>query len=256
MLPLTAAVLLFLVVAAALGLDFSWWTVAGNMLHLQCILCDALVSPFWSLSYEVWFYIFLFAVALSARGSKFGFCLFFICCLVYTRMNPLYLLFWLTGAVAYLTRPARGKRWLLCLSALLLAIALGLSSLAMESKAVHTGVHIDGDVANVLLCASLGLFIQQVICFPPKSGIMIRIERFFSKGAKWSYSLYLMHRIFLLIVFPNIFIKEQAHWNLHDVAIFVLMDALIMAATYVMYLLAERNTATVKKWMKGVFLHE
>lgn len=251
MLPLTAAVVLFVGVALCLGIDFNWWTAVGNLLNLQCILCDSLVTPFWSLSYEVWFYIFLFAVALCVRHRGLGYALFFVCCLVYTRMNSLYLLLWLTGAVAYLVKPiGGGKKWLLWLSGLLVAVTCGLSSAAMESKAIRLGFSIDANVANVLLCASLGLFVQQVVCFPPKRRLAVAIDRLFSKGSRWSYSLYLMHRIFLLIVFPAIFVKEQAHWNLHDVFLFIVMDVAIMLATYAMYLVAESHTAKVKRWMK------
>ena len=97
MLPLLASVGLYLIVAPIVGEEFSWWTVIGNLLSLQCILCDSLVSPFWSLSFEVWFYIWLFALAASLQKRWWGFPLFIICCFVYTRMNAAYLLVWLMG---------------------------------------------------------------------------------------------------------------------------------------------------------------
>lgn len=208
MLPLIAAVVLYLIVATIIGQDFSWWTVIGNILNLQCICCDALVSPFWSLSYEVWFYIVLFSLALSCgkgRSRVLGYVLFFICTLVYTRMNALYLLIWLIGAVAWLTRPRRGNRWILMFSVAVILLSCVGTQLTKDSKAMHFDLSLDPMAVTLTLCMGISMLAQQVICFPPKSRVAKWIEAVGSAGAKFSYSLYLMHRIIMLLIFPYIF---------------------------------------------------
>lgn len=59
-------VLFYLVTSIIIpGTPFSWGTALGNLLNLQGICCKSLVSPFWSLSYEVWFYIVLGTLGLA-----------------------------------------------------------------------------------------------------------------------------------------------------------------------------------------------
>ena len=251
MLPLIASVILFLIVAPIIGEEYSWWTVVGNLLSLQCILCDSLVSPFWSLSYEVWFYIWLLALGAALKKRRWGFLLFATCCLVYTRMNAAYLLVWLMGAVSYMCRPERFNKWLFLLSWIIIAVGIACCQMTTETKfADGIQLGIDGFVFRVLLCVGMCMLAQQLVLLPPKNGIMKGIEKSFSKLADFSYTLYLTHRITLLVIFAFFFEKYKADMSLNNKMYYLGILSACLIVAYLLYWLAERHTKTVKKFIK------
>lgn len=91
----------------------------GNLLNLQGIACKSLVSPFWSLSYEVWFYVILgvFAhILLTSRDRTklVGFILLVAATSVFVLgLKMRYLLIWIMGAVSYIVRPQSKNRFVL-----------------------------------------------------------------------------------------------------------------------------------------------
>lgn len=261
-LPLVAAIVLYGIVTLVTPSEWSWLTAIGNLLSLQCILCDPLVSPFWSLSYEVWFYIVLFALALSFsnRYKVWGFLLFVVCCLAYTRMNALYLLYWLTGAVAWLCRPRKPRRWLLALSLVMVVVTLGLSQMASESHAMPMNLGIDRTVVTVLMCFSFALLTQQIVLFAPsytpgKRNVTYKIERLFGRLADFSYTLYLTHRIVFLVVFEYIFEKYQGTLCLRDIFHYVLLVIGTLVIAWLVSLVSEKHTAPVRRWIKARLFH-
>lgn len=250
MIPLLSAVLLFIIIAPIVGSDIHWGRVIGNLLSLQCIICDPLVSPFWSLSYEVWFYIVLAALALIMRHQKIGYLLFVICCMVYIRMNPLYLLMWLIGAAAYLTRPKKLNKWHFIASIALMITAIALTQMTKASKAMSFDLPKIGEGYNLFLCIAMGWFVQQIILLEPRKKWLQKIEQGFGKLANFSYTLYLTHRIVLLVIFTLWLEKEKADMSIHNILLFtgILLSCLIVA--YIVYVLAEKHTQKVKSIIK------
>ena len=108
--PLVAAVLCCCITYTIIGKEFSYWTVLGNLFSLQGILCGNLISPFWSLAIEVWFYIMLFGISLLVDKQLRGLIITFVCFLVFAKLGPYYLLLWIMGAFAYLCKPAGGVK--------------------------------------------------------------------------------------------------------------------------------------------------
>lgn len=114
--PLLSAIVFGIIVMKCIGLEVNYLTALGNVLSLQGILCDSFVTPFWSLSYEVWFYVTLGAIGMVMGKRKLGMPLFVLCSLVFLKLSPYFLLIWLMGAFAYYLRPSQVCRWYLCLS--------------------------------------------------------------------------------------------------------------------------------------------
>lgn len=251
MLPLIASVMLYLIVAPIVGEEYSWWTVIGNLLSLQCILCHSLVSPFWSLSYEVWFYIWLLALAAIMKKRWWGFPLFALCCFVYTRMNAAYLLVWLMGGAAYLCRPQKYNKWMFLLSWMIIAIGTACCQMTTETKfAGGIQLGIDGFVFRVFLCVGMCLLAQQVILLPPKGKILARIESIFSKLADFSYTLYLSHRITLLVIFYFFFEKYKADMSFLNKMHYIGVLSVCLLVAYMLYWVAERHTKHIKRLVK------
>lgn len=253
MIPLLSAVILFIIIAPIVGSEIHWGRVIGNLLSLQCIICDPLVSPFWSLSYEVWFYIVLAALALIMRHNKLGYLLFAICCLVYLRMNPLYLLMWLIGAAAYLTRPKKLNKWHFLLSIILMIIAIALTQMTKASKAMSFDLPRIGEGYNLFLCIAMGWFVQQVILLEPHKKWVKRIEYAFGRLADFSYTLYLTHRIVLLVIFTLWLEKEKADMSVNNIMIFIGIILVNLLIAYIVYAMAEKHTQKVKIFIKQKF---
>ena len=120
--PLLAAILFYYITSLIIPeTPFSWATAIGNLFSLQGICCKSLVSPFWSLSYEVWFYIILgaLAVLLMAKKDK----IIILSLIVFVAATSVfvmglkmhYLLIWVMGALAYMVRPQNKSKLLLLL---------------------------------------------------------------------------------------------------------------------------------------------
>ena len=254
--PLIGAIAFYGIVTLFTDAEWSWWRAIGNLLSLQCVFCDPLVSPFWSLSYEVWFYIVLFAVALAfSRHKKCGLLLFVVCCLIFTRLNALYLLCWLMGAVAWLCRPKKGNRTVLAVAAVVMLVCLALSQMASDSHAISIEIGIDRTVVTVLLCFSFCVIVQQATLLPPRKdgsrNWAYKIDRGLSKLADFSYTLYLTHRILFLVVFQYIFEKNTATLCLRDICHYALLVFGALLVAYGIYFLSERHTARVRRWVKA-----
>lgn len=250
MLPLISAIVMYLVLAPCVGENINWWNVVGNFFSLQCILCDPLVSPFWSLSYEVWFYVFLAAFALVMQRKRYGYLLFIICCLVYLKMNALYLLMWLIGAAAYLTKPSKFSKWQFFLSIIVLISAIAFTQMTKASKAMSFDLPNLGEGYNLILCISMGWFIQQIILLEPKNKLLKNIEQSFGKLANFSYTLYLTHRITLLVVFTLFIKREEADMSFNNIMIFVFIMMICLVVAYAIFYIAERHTRDVKIMIK------
>ena len=119
--PLLAAILFYFFTSCVIpGTPFSWTTAIGNLFSLQGVFCESLVSPFWSLSYEVWFYIILGALAVLLKVKKdskiiLGMIVFVSATSVFVLgLKMHYLLIWMMGAVAYLARPKKKTNGCCC----------------------------------------------------------------------------------------------------------------------------------------------
>lgn len=250
MLPLVSAVALFLVVAPLTGTEVVWGRVVGNLLSLQCFCCEPLVSPFWSLSYEVWFYVALAAIALIIRHNRGGYVLLSVCVVVFVRLNPLYLLMWLIGAAAYLTRPVRKSRVRLVLSIVFVVMAAAFTQMTTQSRAMSFALPDLGEGYHVVLCIAMGWMVQQLVQFKPRGRWLSAVERGLGRMACFSYTLYLTHRIVLLFVFTRLLPKEQGGMNVADMATWLLIVGACLAVAWLVYWLAERHTQTVKAVVK------
>jgi peptidoglycan/LPS O-acetylase OafA/YrhL len=210
------------------------------------------VSPFWSLSYVVWFYIWLLALAAILQKRWWGFPLFVLCCFVYTRMNAAYLLVWLLGGASYMCRPKTFNKWLFLLSWVIIVVGVACCQMTTETKfAGGIQLGIDGFVFRVLLCVGMCLLAQQLILLPPKGRIMQKFESVFSRLADFSYTLYLTHRITLLVIFTFFFEKYKADMSPMNKLFYLGIISVCLLVAYILYWVAERHTKTVKKYIKA-----
>lgn len=249
--PLCTSILFCIFVYVLLDMKFSYLAAIGNLFSLQGVLVDNLISPFWSLSYEVWFYILLLAFALSAKKHFSGLILMLITCLVFLKLSPEYLLIWLLGAFAYLCRPLKYNRYVLIVSAILMITFALLSNMAAESESVKMPLVLNRSVCRLLMSLAVAVFIQQIILCVPQTSIAKRINKWGGYLADFSYTLYLSHRITLLLVFRYLFEKDEGTMCFNDIIAYIIILLICISVSYGFYYFTERHTGKVKRFIKS-----
>ena len=249
------AIILYFLVCKILGENFDWVCAIGNLLNLQGIFFDSLVSPFWSLSYEVWFYIILGTFAALFLKNKIGLFAFVIAVAVFVSGFPethrQYIYIWIIGAAAYLSCPKTRSKWILILSAI--GILLGVAAYQMSKPSISLNMPIkipDKKLIELFIALMMSLFMQQIILFEPKHKLTRMIEGGLGYMAKFSYTLYLSHRIVFLILFAYVFEKGAGMMNLKSMVLYVLFVVITLFSCWVIYLFSERYSVPLKLRMK------
>ena len=256
--PLLAAILFYFVTSCVIpGTPFSWATAIGNLLNLQGICCKSLVSPFWSLSYEVWFYVILGALAFMLKATKDWTKLIGIILLVGATsvfvlgLKMHYLFIWFMGAVAYIVRPKTRSRWVLILSLLGFFATIIFWQLSKGTKSIDFAVEgTNKAFLEMLMSLMACLFIQQVILFEPKRIFAKRLEKGIGNLAKFSYTLYLSHRIVFLWIVAFIFPLDSCQFNLIGIVKFIAIVVFTTFICWAIYLVSERYSPQLRKAIK------
>lgn len=253
MLPLLSAIVLEVIVRQINNKETEVTALVGNIFSLQGILCKPYIAVLWSLSYEVWFYILLCAFAcciLNARRAKgyIGLIVLFICFMIFSKLKAYYLFVWLLGAFGFLF-VGKSSRCVTYASALAL---IGLiCALQLTSGSRFCGVHTENVRPYIELPFGLmaSLFITQIVNYRPSSNMAIKLNNIGTRLAAFSYTLYLVHVpiISLLIYFG---VPKSETVNMYSVSLYIAWMLISIVASYLLYLIFERNTGKVKGWIK------
>lgn len=254
-LPLIGAISFFLVTSLILKLHVNWITVLGNLFCLQGVLVDSLVTPFWSLSYEVWFYIILGVFSVMVlRRKQYALFLFVGCCVIFLFLKTHYLFIWIIGALAYVCRPTKRNKIVLLIALVGTLLSIFLLQISSASVSVDT-IKLNREFLELILALFTCLLIQQIILFEPKNKKIVRIEKMFTYLASFSYTLYLSHRIIFLLLFRWFYNKNSAVLSVSDMLAYGIFLFLTMLGSFCLYLLFERNTVSVKTWIKKYLIN-
>ena len=112
-------------------------------------------APLWSLFYEIWFYILGGAVAYLfwSKGSSIAAAgTFAICCVAFSRLNALYLMYWCFAAMMILFKESKMKNtWLFAFGFTIMLVGITTFQLAFPSKSFTNVYVVQGDVARTLM---------------------------------------------------------------------------------------------------------
>lgn len=261
--PLLPALLLSALVAMYRGDAFTIGGLVGNLLGFQGLTTEpfALNGPLWSLSYEIWFYVLAGAVGVAAayRGLhlRAAACIVGVAA-IFTILEASFLFCWVIGALAWVRRPERISIGMVLLSLALImygvvGVEIGMVSESVKNLAIARfvpSVH----VAHILLATGTALFIQQVILWQPRQAWLATLERWGTPLGAFSYTMYLVHfpLLRLLIglgVLPNS--ERSPSLSASSIAAFGLLVAGAVAGSVALYVLFERHTPKVRRWMRA-----
>lgn len=260
--PLLTAILFYYITSLVIPeTPYSWATAIGNLFSLQGICCKSLVSPFWSLSYEVWFYIILGALAVLLMAKKdckiiLGLIVFVAATSVFVLgLKMHYLLIWMMGAVAYLSRPKKKNKWVLFLSLIGLFTSILYFQLSKDTRSLEYAVEgSNKELIEIVMSLMVCLLIQQVILIEPSSFFSKWIEKKVGSMAKFSYTLYLSHRIVFLWIIAFVWAKDSCQFTILGIVQFLMIIIATLFACWLLYLISERYSPTIKKYMKSQLL--
>lgn len=260
--PLVMAILFYFVTSIFIpGTPFSYVTAIGNLLNLQGICCNSLVSPFWSLSYEVWFYIVfgLLSVALLGKNNKMkfvSFTMFVASSSVFALgLNIHYLFIWMMGAVAYIVRPLNKNKMVLISSLFGFFLFCMLWQFSKNTRSLEMNINwINKDFIELGMSLMTCLFIQQVILFKPKNRVTFRIEKYLGKMATFSYTLYLSHRIVFLWIIAFIFPKGTCDFTIIGILKYIIINLITLLFCWFLYLISEKHSPKIKSFLKDMYL--
>jgi peptidoglycan/LPS O-acetylase OafA/YrhL len=256
--PLVPALGLSAFAAWLAGRSISLAELAGNLASLQEVLVPPFAGngPLWSLSYEVWFYIIAGAAAsacvLPGAAAAVAFLILLTGFFVFTRLDPILLICWFLGAVAFpLRRQQIGWRALLpglfLVAAGVLASQLAVRNLPLTST--MEGWVPSRGLALLMMSGGLAIVLAWLSALPVTGGLMIWVGRVGASLAAFAYTLYLTHYPVLQIwSFYGPAKSESVDGPALAVFVAKVVSCLLMA--WILYLPFESRTAEFRQWAR------
>ncbi|NDW10154.1 acyltransferase [Dysgonomonas sp. 520] len=258
MLPLISALVLVFISNLITGVDNNILIFVGNFFSLQGILVKSVSEPFWSLSYEVWFYIGMGAVALwfISKNNKqkiISLIIIFVCFIIFgIYLKASYLFVWMLAALFYFN--VKRNNIILTSSILLLIVSIVVFQISVGSRTTEyagslNSVFLNENVIELFIALFACIMIQQIIQIKPSKKISILINKFATNFAKFSYTLYLTHMPILRMLEYFGFPKSE-RFNATSIGYYCLSLAISILGAYLLYLLFEKQTSRVKQMIK------
>lgn len=256
--PLTGALILISIVNFILDIKVGWGELMGQYLGLQGIFFSDAGGVFWTLPYEIWFYIFLFALILFFCNMRIflGMLMGAISMVVFSCLLPQFLYIIILGILCYYARIykmySRQKLalWISLPILFLLYFCSSLNYLGVKFGYSDSSIWIN-PCLQILLFAVIALIISQYVLEKPIGKISIAINKYGGKMAIFSYSLFLTH--YQVLKFWIKYMPKHDSVNLHSMCDFIGVCGICIVVGYLMYLLFEKNTRSIQKWCEDKF---
>lgn len=162
-----------------------------------------------------------------------------------------YLLIWLMGAFAYLYRPKKKSAIILITSLVGFLLTVVYWQFSKDTRSFEYAV--DGtnkEFLEVLMSLMACLFIQQVILFEPQRKVTVKIKKTIGSLAKFSYTLYLSHRIVFLWIIAFIWPKDCCQFTADGLLQYFTIIFFTLFWCWIVYWRSERYSPVIKKELK------
>lgn len=259
MLPLLPALMLTALIQWHMDQSINLQHFLLNLVSLQGVVAPVFGNnaPLWSLAYEVWVYVLVAAfgmVAVSYRVRWSAALLVLAAMWVFTHLDSIYLLCWLSGTVLYFWRPQRLRPRLIITAGLLALYAI--TSLQLGSESVTFGaarsawVFLPTSVAQLLFSIAVALLLQQLACVRPKRPTAVMIDDAGSRFAAFSYTLYLTHYPVLQLL-HHAGIDRFSTITIYSVSVYCCAVGFCCVSAWCLYWCFERHTLLVRRFLKN-----
>lgn len=240
--------------------EFSAGTFVGNLLGLQTITVERFGGnyPLWSLANETWYYIQfpLLLMIFTGRGLfQQAACAALLALTVawLPYVMTLYFGIWLLGAAFSRIRvdSSFGMRMLLLAFAVVLSVYYRINGVNDDILPESFGQDLICTLPVVVLLAAMHMPIGP-------SPILQRVASFGKWLSEFSFTLYVLH-VPVIDLLQHIGLTQFGREklipaSLTDFAIFFIMLGILLGASYLSYLVFERNTYRVRRFAKRLLL--
>lgn len=252
--PLTGALLLIAVTNWALNLDVSLKQLLGQYTGLQGVLFEDYGGVFWTLSYEIWFYIIIgsFLLIKGEKTAVIGGGLFALSLAVFDKLPFVNLCMLLCGILCY-----KLKDYKICKSKIILlwifAILIFIIDFVLKNNYLANSLGIFSVTSltsstQIILYSTIAIILSQYVDKAPESSLTIAINKYGKKIAVFSYSLFLTHYQ-VLKVWLHTGIKLD-RINIETLTMFSLVCLTCIIVALIFYWIFERNTAKIQKYIE------
>lgn len=261
--PFVPALAFTVIVASYFDVGGGFREFTGNLVFLQGIAVPAYPGnePLWSISYEVWFYVLAGAGCCLVVGKNtilpllallVGMCIF-------VWLDPILLLCWCVGAFAYAGRPIARSRMVFSIA--LICITYGFVCDQIQSEAQTQKIkEIAANYARwlpppafgkLVFCAGMGMILQQIILWKPNGEKLVKLERFGTYLASFSYTLYLIHNP-VLVMLSKLGMERSYRFDLYYLMKYSIVLLFCCIVAMVFYFIFERNTSKIRNRIKRI----
>ena len=258
--PLVPALLFALFIELFFKSHPSLGEYLGNLLSLQDIFVAPVhtIGSIWSLSYEVWFYILAGSLAVTflnrRRPSIIAIVLLLASLSIFGQLSASFLFCWVLGAFVYLFPQTRLSRSEIITGIFLFVLGSVLIQLSSSSHSLRVlnQFQIIGPTGQLILSSGIALVLRNLCTVTVIPATESSIARMGTTLAKFSYTLYLIHYP-VMVAMEKVGYSRQSAVSQQTLALYGLRILLSLVVSYLFYLVFERNTPLVKRFLRVVF---
>lgn len=251
--PLTGALILIVIVNYFLNIPIEPIQLFGQYTGLQGVIFKDYGGVFWTLAYECWFYIAVFAFLIICCRKKYllgGMFILILSFLVISNLQISWFCPIVYGIVAFYMKDYKLKKslrlflWILFIIDFIFYIFS--SNNYFVSTYLQNGLNFKIAKFNIItLFGILSVIISQYVYSIPKWGVSKFCNKYGKKLASFSYSLFLTHYQILKIWIAKG--PKFDHVNLTSIFYFILVCLFCIGFAYIFYLIFEKNTLKIQK---------
>ena len=237
------------------GIEFSYIDVFFNLLGLQGICATDFGGVYWSLAYEIWFYVMIAAViALMSKRIvifSFGCLLALLVGFVFMTLPIRWFLVLLLGMLMYFLRGFKLSRMAVILCVLAIVVFHALCLLSGESHAFQLPFSnvLNPDYPAWMLNFMVALILFSYCYTKPQGAFWQRVEGIGNRWAPMTYSLYITH--FTVLEFYKYFFGQFYEINLLTLSVFILVCMICLLVGFLFYRFIEEplGHSLKKHWL-------
>ncbi len=252
MIPLAAVLLINSLFNIVQGVPNDLWRIIGNLLCLQGVFVNPEpgIGVLWTMSYIVWFYVFILVLILLYQKRKLpvlgGLFVLILVLWVFAHMGGyLYnVLIVASGILSFYVAKQDLGRMFFVWNVIVAILTTGLCHLCGDSVSFRS-LPIDNLLIKALQVVSYSVVVGGIVRIVPKAVWVKKIEKLMSRLAKCSYSLYLLHLpIIMMMVYLGV--ERQSNVNCWSLLLYFGGIGVCLVSSYILYVLVEKPTNMLK----------
>lgn len=232
-----------MVVKALTGTEFSFLDAFLNLLGLQGVCASDFGGVYWSIAYEVWFYVLIESILCiggSVKTRTIGVLLLAICGVIFIKLDVVWFFMLLLGTLLYFVKDKiqiSKPMIIVCIATIFISqciILLGADS--HVAKFPLNGI-VNLDMLRWIVSISIGLIMVSLCCKEPKGKGFQYIEKLGNKWAPMTYCLYITH--FTVLELWKLLFGQIVHIDIMAIMLLVFVCIICFTVGYAFYKCVE-----------------